>query len=110
MNQKEERKTVVGRSGTQKTRSHKQASGFRNAVSPENAPASAFLAFCSQKLGAKSPNACDVRRKSGPKSQADRSVRKADSAGRLDRYVRSNKRLKGWRFLRGGEDRNSPTS
>ena len=31
--QKEERKTVVGRSGTQKTRSHKQASGFIKAVS-----------------------------------------------------------------------------
>ena len=31
---------------TQKTRSHKQARGFMNTVSPENAPASAFLAFC----------------------------------------------------------------
>ena len=31
---------------TWKQRSHKQASGFRNAESPENAPASAFLAFC----------------------------------------------------------------
>ena len=110
MNQKEERKTVVGRRGTQKTRSQDSARGFRDTVSPENAPASAFLASCLQKLGAKSPNVCNVRRKSGPKSQADRSVRKADSAGRLDRHVRTNKRLKGWSFLRGGEDRNSPTS
>ena len=84
---------MVERKGTQKTRSHKQARGFRDTVTPENAPASAFLAFCLQKLGAKSPKVCDVRRKRGPKSQADRSVRKADSAGRLDRDVSTNKRL-----------------
>ena len=40
--QKEERKTVVSQYGSLKTRSHKQARGFRNTVSPENAPAIAF--------------------------------------------------------------------
>ena len=50
-----------------------------------------------------------VRRKIGPKSQADRSVRKADSAGRLDRDVSTNKRLKGLGFLREGGDRNPPS-
>jgi len=76
MNQKEERKTVVGRSGTQKTRSQDSARGFRDTVSPENAPASAFLASCLQKLGAKSSDVYYVCRKCGPKNQADRSVRK----------------------------------
>ena len=80
---------MVGQDGTLKTRSHKQASGVRNAVSPENAPASAFLVFCLQKLFAKSPNVCYVCRKNGPKKQADRSVRKAGRrapAGKLREY------------------------
>ena len=66
MNQKEERKTVVGRSGTQKIRS-KSTSEFWEQVTAENAPASAFLVFCLQKLGAKTPNVCYVSRKNGPK-------------------------------------------
>ena len=64
------------------------------------------MSQCGQKLGAKTPNVCYVRRKSDPKSQADRSVRKADSAGRLDRDVSTNKRLKGLGSLREGGDRN----
>ena len=62
----EERKTVVGRSGTQKIRS-KSTSEFWEQVTAENAPASAILAFCLQKLGAETPNVCYVSRKNDTK-------------------------------------------
>ena len=49
----------------------------------------------------KARKVCYVSRKSGLKSQADRSVRQADSAGRLDSYVSSNKAM-GIGFQRKG--------
>jgi len=70
--QKEERNRCEQR---QKIRS-KSTSEFWEQVTAENAPASAILVFCFQKLGAKSPKVCYNRRKGGLKSQADRSVRK----------------------------------
>ena len=60
-------------------------------------------------LTRKSPKVCYVRRKNGCKNQADRSVRKADSAGRLDCYVSSNKAM-GIGFQRKGEKSQSPLS
>jgi len=42
-----------------------------------------------------------------PKKQADRSVRKADSAGRLDRYVSTNKAM-GLGFPREGVEPQPP--
>ncbi len=47
--------------------------------------------------------------KNGLKNQADRSVRKADSVGRLDLYVRSNKRLNEMGVQGEGRDRNLPS-
>ena len=49
----------------------------------------------------KSPKVCYVRRKNGCKNQADRNVRQADSGGRLDRYVRTNKAFEGVGVPRG---------
>ena len=53
----------------------------------------------------KSPTVHYDRKKCGPTNQADRSVRKADSAGRLDRNVRSNKAM-GWVSKGKGGNRN----
>ena len=59
------------------------------------------FSFLLTQNGWKSRKVCYVCRKSGLKSQADRSVRKADSAGRLDSYVRTNKAFEGVGVPRG---------
>ena len=64
-------------------------------------PRFAFSGYLTRKC----PKVCYVRRKSGLKSQADRSVRQADSGGRLDSYVSPNKAM-GIGFQRKGGNRN----
>ena len=67
------------------------------------------FSFKFENNGWKIPKVCYVSRKSGLKSQADRSVRKADSAGRLDSYVSSNKAM-GIGFQRKGTEPQPPLS
>ena len=94
--------------GTQKIRS-KSTSEFWGQVTAENAPASAFLVLNLRITDEKARKVCYVSRKSGLKSQADRSVWKADSAGRLDCYVSSNKAM-GIGFQRKGTESQPPFS
>ena len=92
--------------GTQKIRS-KSTSEFWEQETAEKAPASAFLVLNLRITDEKARKVCYVSRKSGLKIQADRSVRQADSAGRLDLYVSTNKAM-GIGFQRKGEKSQSP--
>ena len=67
------------------------------------------FSFLLTQNGWKNPKVCYVRRKNGCKNQADRSVRKADSAGRLDLNVRTNKAT-GIGFQRKGVEPQPPLS
>ena len=61
------------------------------------------FSFLLTQNGWKSPKVCYVRRKNGCKNQADRSVRKADSVGRLD-FVDSTNKAMGIGFQRKGTE------
>jgi len=82
--------------------------GTNNACANISKKCSYTLAF-SGCFSSKSSKVHNASRKNGLKSQADLSVRKADSAGRLDRDVRSNKAM-GFGFQRKGVEPQPPLS
>ena len=102
-----ERPWEVG-NGTQKIRS-KSTSEFWEQETAENAPASAFLVLNFRITDEKARKVCYVCIKNSLKIQADRSVRKADSGGRLDRNVSTNKAM-GIGFQRKGVEPQPPLS
>ena len=106
---KAKRKTVVGwvRHAENSLKKHERILGTGDC---RECSRKCVFSFLLTQNGWKSQKVCYVSRKSGLKIQADRSVRQADSAGRLDFVDSTNKRFKGWWFLRGGGNRNPPTS